>query len=122
QSTGCRPLLRTSHTCITHKEKEPDELPDQPAGRHRPLRGLARLTIAPPGAVAPRPTGAAAPLRYPCGRRYGAVAGPVKGGSAANPGSTVTASASASRVRRTRVSGWSGKSASHRSWSAAWKG
>ncbi len=60
--------------------ERPDELPDQPACRRRPLRGLARLTIAPPGAVAPRPTGAAAP---PCVRRRSAqpfaAAGPVKG-------------------------------------------
>lgn len=97
----------------------PNEPDHQPARRHRPLRGLARLTIAPPGAVAPRPTGAAAPS---CARRQPRRPGPTKAGSAAKSGTTPTASASAPRVRRTRVRGWSGNSASHRSWSAAWNG
>src|SRR4051794_1026343 len=49
---------------IHHAQGEtPDEPDHQPAGRRRPLRGLAHLTIAPPGAVVPRPTGAAAPSR-----------------------------------------------------------
>lgn len=61
--------------------ERPDELPDQPACRRRPLRGLARLTTAPPGAVAPCPTGAAAPPCVParsgrCPRRS---AGPAAG-------------------------------------------
>ncbi|SCZ11485.1 hypothetical protein SAMN02745898_110177 [Streptomyces sp. 136MFCol5.1] len=95
----------------------PNEPHHQPARRHRPLRGLARLTIAPPGAVAPRPTGAAAPS---CARHQPWRPGPTKAGSAAKSDATPTASASAPRVRRTRVKGWSGNSASDRSWSTAW--
>lgn len=80
----------------------PNEPHHQPARRHRPLRGLARLTIAPPGAVAPRPTGAAAPS---CARRQPRRPGPTKAGSAAKSGTTPTASASAPRVRRTWAGG-----------------